>query len=387
LYLVPQRSVLHYEAIILHFRASAGPDLINRINLVRTGLLASYVDLARSLQLDPFHLLKGVGLDRVDLSDSDALIPAAATAELLERSAEAAGLEDFGLRLARMRTLAQVGPVGLLVREEPTVGHAIQVAERYFRARNDALSFRLDEYEETTVLRIRLLSITEGRTRQATELIVGTVFRVLNALTGSAWAPESVGFSHPPPTGRTVHNAFFRTRTLFGTGFDGFVLRQSDLTAAIRTADTAMPQYIKHYVEQVSPQPVATTDATVRHLVFALLPTGRCSSELIANHLGVDRTTINRRLALRGETFSSIVNSVRIELARRYIQTERRSLTETAQLLGFSGLATFSRWFRTEFGTSATSWRKHRDAPAASNKTAKLRLTMAARSPRSHRPV
>ena len=169
---------------------------------------------------------------------------------------------------------------------------------------------------------------------------------------------ESVGFSHPPPTGRTVHDAFFKARTLFDSSFNGFVLRQSDLTAPIRTADTAMPQYIKHYVERVIPQPAATIDATVRQLVFALLPTGRCSSESIANHLGVDRTTINRRLAVRGESFSSIVNGVRIELARRYIQTEQRSLTETAQLLGFSGLATFSRWFRTEFETSATSWRK-----------------------------
>jgi hypothetical protein len=239
LYLVYRDSVLHYEAAILHFRASAGPHLINRMNLVRTGLLASYPDLARSLQLDPFHLLKGVGLDRIDLSDNDALIPAAATAELLERSAEATGLEDFGLRLARMRTLAQVGPVALLVREEPTVGHALQAAERYFRTHNDALSFRLDAYEETTVLRIRLLSVTEGRTRQATELVVGTAFRVLNALAGDAWAPESVAFTHPPPMRRTIHSSFFTTRTLFDSSFNGFVLRPGDLTAPIRTADTA----------------------------------------------------------------------------------------------------------------------------------------------------
>lgn len=331
---------------------------MDRVNLVRIGMLSSYADLARSLHLDWSHLLKGVGLDNVDLSDGDALIPAAAAAELLERSAEAAGIEDFGLRLAMMRTLAQVGPVGLIVREEPTIGDAIRAAARYFRARNDALSYRLSAYGKPAVLQIGLLSATEGRTRQAIELMVGTAFRVLNVLTGGAWAPESIAFSHPAPTRRTVHDAFFKTRTLFDSSFSGFVLRPSDLAAPIRTADTAMPQYIKHYVEQVIPQPVATVDATVRQLVFTLLPTGRCSSGLIANRLGVDRTTINRRLARRGERYSSIVNDVRIELARRYIQTEQRSLTETAQLLGFSGLATFSRWFRTEFGISATSWRK-----------------------------
>src|SRR5437899_25691 len=165
--------------------------------------------------------------------------------------------------------------------EEPPVGDAIRAEARYFRARNDALSYRLDSSGNTAVLQIGLLSVTEGRTRQMVELMVGTAFRVLNALTGEAWAPESIAFSHPAPARRTVHNAFFKTRTLFDSSFNGFVLRPSDLAAPVRTADTAMPQYIKHYVEQVIPRPVATVDTMIRQLVFALLPTGRCSSELI----------------------------------------------------------------------------------------------------------
>jgi AraC-like DNA-binding protein len=327
-------------------------------NLIRAGTLASYVPLAHSLRLDAPRLLQSVGLDRFDLSDVDALIPARAATELLERSAEAAGIEDFGLRLATMRNLADLGPVGLLVREEPTVGHAIRAAEQYLRRYSEAIAFRLDQHETIAVLRVQYVSSTQGRIRQGTELLVGTVFRIINALTGGAWAPESVNFSHPPPSTPTIHLSFFRTRTLFDDDFNGFVLRPSDLTAPVRNADMAMPRYVKHYVEEVFSQPIVETDVTVRQLVFSLLPSGRCTSEAIARHLGVDRKTVSRRLARRGETFSSIVNKARIELARRHVRTEHRSLTETAQLLGFSGLATFSRWFRAEFGTSATSWRK-----------------------------
>ncbi len=327
-------------------------------NLIRAGTLASYVALARSLQLDAPRLLQSVGLDRFDLSDVDALIPARAATELLERSAEAAGIEDFGLRLATMRNLADLGPVALIVREEPTVGHAIRAAEQYLHRYSEAIAFHLDEYATTAVLRVQYVSTTRGRIRQGTELLVGTVFRVVNALTGGAWAPESVSFSHPPPSSRTIHLSFFRTRTLFDSDFNGFMLRPSDLTAPVRNADMAMPRYVRHYVEEVLSQPIVETDVTVRQLVFSLLPSGRCTSEAIARHLGVDRKTVSRRLARRDETFSSIVNKARIELARRHVRTEHRSLTETAQLLGFSGLATFSRWFRAEFGTSATSWRK-----------------------------
>jgi AraC-like DNA-binding protein len=197
----------------------------------------------------------------------------------------------------------------------------------------------------------------KGGARQATELTVGVVFRTINILAGGTWAPESISFAHPPPAGRTIHGSFFKTQTLFDNGFDGIILRAGDLSAPIPSADAAMARYVRRYLETVLAQSVVTIDATVRQLVFALLPSGRCTSEVIAQHLGVDRKTVNRRLAATGETFSSILNDVRIELARRHIKTERRSLTETAELLGFSGLATFSRWFRTEFGLSATDWR------------------------------
>jgi AraC-like DNA-binding protein len=326
--------------------------------LIRAGILSSYVPLARSLQLDPFRLLQSVALDRVDLSDGQTLIPAAAVTELLERSAEASGLEDFGLRLATTRNLAHVGPVGLLLREEPTVGHALRAAERYFRLYSETLAFNLDQYEKIAVVRIGYLSISRGQTRQMTELTMGTVFRTFSALAGDAWAPESVSFSYPAPAGSTIHSSFYKTRLRFDDSFNGFFLQTSDLAAPIRTADTAMAEYIRRHVDEIVAERAVKFDATVRRLVFALLPSGRCSGELVASHLGIDRKTVNRRLAFEGETFSSVVNNVRIELARRYIKTEARSFTQTGQLLGFSGLPTFSRWFRTEFGMSPTRWRE-----------------------------
>lgn len=326
-------------------------------SLVRAGTLAGFSELAGSLHLDAAGLLRGVGLHRFDLSDLDTFIPAEAVTELLERSATTSGIEDFGLRLAAVRNLAHIGPVGLLVREEPTVGHAIRAAENYLRRYSEAIDFRLYERATVAMLRVQYLAATRGRTRQATELLVGTVHRVINALAGSAWAAESVSFAHPAPASRTIHESFFRTRPLFNYTFNGFILRASDLSAPVRTAEMAMPRYMKQFVEEIVAQPAVTIDATVRQLVFSLLPSGRCSSKAIAHHLGVDRKTVTRRLAAHNTTYSEILNDARLELVRRHIRTGQRSLTETAQLLGFSGLATFSRWFRSEFGMSATSWR------------------------------
>jgi AraC-like DNA-binding protein len=325
--------------------------------LVRAGTLAGYAEFAASLNLDAKALLRGVGLHKFDLSNVDAQIPASAVTELLERSAALSGLEDFGLRLATIRNLAHIGPVGLLVREEPTVGRAIRVAETYLRRYSDTIDFRLHEHADLALLRVQYLNASRGHTRQGTELLIGTVHRVISALAGNAWAAESISFAHPAPASRTIHLSFFRTQILFNNSFNGFILHASDLNAPLHTAGMAMPHYMKQFVEEVVATPAITFDATVRQLVFSLLPTGRCSSAAIAIHLGIDRKTLTRRLAARGTTYSEILNEVRVELARRHIRTNRSSLTETAQRLGFAGLPTFSRWFTAEFGMCATQWR------------------------------
>jgi transposase len=59
----------------------------------------------------------------------------------------------------------------------------------------------------------------------------------------------------------------------------------------------------------------------VRTLVLALLPSGGCSVERVTQHLGVEPSTVQRRLARSGESHSSILDAVRSELVTRYVET------------------------------------------------------------------
>ena len=109
-----------------------------------------------------------------------------------------------------------------------------------------------------------------------------------------------------------------------------------------------------------------TTSDRVRDLVEVLLPTGRCGVDQVARTLGMDRRTLHRHLAARGETFTSTVDAVRAGLAERYLSNERYRLTEIADLLGFAAPSAFSRWFRHRFGDSPSQWRARRaDLPTA----------------------
>jgi AraC-like DNA-binding protein len=59
-------------------------------------------------------------------------------------------------------------------------------------------------------------------------------------------------------------------------------------------------------------------------------------------------------LAQEQQTFSGIVDAVRRELATRYLAERRRTLAEISELLGFAAPSGFSRWYRQQFGTTAS---------------------------------
>jgi hypothetical protein len=52
--------------------------------------------------------------------------------------------------------------------------------------------------------------------------------------------------------------------------------------------------------------------------------------------------------------FSAIVDTVRRELAERYLKDRHRSLAEVSLLLGFAAPSGFSRWYRRQFSGRAS---------------------------------
>ena len=121
-------------------------------------------------------------------------------------------------------------------------------------------------------------------------------------------------------------------------------------------ADASMARYAQSYIETIAARST-TFDGKVRELVAALLPTGRCSLERVAQHLGCDGRTVQRRLAERSMNFSQVVDAQRAEMVVRLIEDKSRSLPAVAELLGFSAQSALARWFRERFGCSIRQWR------------------------------
>lgn len=319
------------------------------VHRIRAASLSKYADVARRVGLDPMRMLSEFGLPPRCLEEPELRVPLDAVRQLLESSAARSGVEGFGLLMAEGRRLSDLGPLGLLVREQPTLRLALDAFVHYGGRLNEALFLTADEIGDVVVLREELIVGESGSIRQSTELAIGVAFRMLRTFLGTQWRPRRVCFAHDAPADRSVHERVFGRTLEFGHDFNGIVCARSDLEVPNPDADPGIARLARQILESDAATHPPDMAAQVRAVVVALLGTGECSVDRVAQHLGVDRRTIHRHLRREGETFSAIVDAVRRELAERYVNEGDRSLAEVSSLLGFSAPSAFSRWYRQRF--------------------------------------
>jgi AraC-like DNA-binding protein len=317
--------------------------------LIRGASLTHYADVARHAGLDPSRMLSEFGVPLRCLKEPELKVPIDAVRRLLEASAERSGVEGFGLLMAEARRLSNLGPLGLLIREQPTMRLALEALVRYSNRLNEALFLTIEESQDVVVLREELIVGGSGSVRQSTELAIGVAFRMLRTFLGSEWRPRRICFAHDAPADRSIHERVFGRNVEFGHDFNGIVCARTDLDVVNPDADPVVARLARQMLEAHPASKTADMSTRVRELVVMLLGTGTCTIDRVAQHLGVDRRTVHRRLANEGATFSGLVEAVRLELAERYVKDPHRSLAEVSLLLGFSAPSGFSRWYRQRF--------------------------------------
>jgi AraC-like DNA-binding protein len=337
-------------------------------NLTRSLSLADYEPIARAVGLDPFLMLRLAKLPPRVLEDPNLMVSVDSVCWLLEESARVSGQEAFGLLMAERRSLADLGMLALVMREEPTLRAAMESSARYMRLHNAGVQLRLEDVAELVLLHVDMKLKHQGLWRQAVEMSTGIAVRSLRALARDAFKPVTICFSHDRPASLDVHRRVLGTALDFGQEFNAIVCRSRDLNLPIVSATPKLNREVKRWLDmQLADLGDAPLDRA-RQVIRILLPTGTCSVERVAQHLGMHRRTLNRHLAEVGETGISVVNAIRVELAEEYLTTSKRKLYEIAELLGFASGADFSRWFRGQYGTSPSEWAaQHRERTAAAD--------------------
>jgi hypothetical protein len=272
-------------------------------HLIRSAVLSNYIEVARSVGLDPYRMIAEFRLPPASLTDPEAKISAETVARLLEASAERSGRSDFGLRLADQRTLANLGALALLVREQPTIRKALDVLVGYMFLHSESLLLNLRERDGEVLLTLAIVVDRPVPIRQGIELGVGFLHRSFQQLFRQHWKPREICFTYSAPANKDAYRKFFGTNIRFNQDFNGIVCSAGDMGAAVPAADARMMRHVQQYLDTVAARPNSSMSSSVRECIYTMLPSGLCSAESVAARLGIDRRTVHRHLAREGKTF------------------------------------------------------------------------------------
>jgi len=106
-----------------------------------------------------------------------------------------------------------------------------------------------------------------------------------------------------------------------------------------------------------------TFRAAVENAMVPLLPHGKVRASQIAAKLGLSQRTSARRLALEGTTFSSVLESLRGDLAKQYLSDPDLSISRIAWLLGYQEVSAFTHAFKRWSGRTPREARALTRAP------------------------
>jgi AraC-like DNA-binding protein len=265
---------------------------------------------------------------------------------MLAASAELAEAPDLALRVVRgLRDRGCCSWLPHVPSEIDTVAAGVEQLCATWRHCDDGTRLTLTIEDECAVLRL-----TAGQGGAApSELPLGLLLCAVGAFLGPDWRPESCAFARSHPGEGVCFSELFGD-VAFDQDHDSMRFPAADLLRLLPQQGAQPPAAVDRPSTPPAVDPSRPSAEVVRVVILELLPGGACSIQAIGRRLGVDRRTIHRRLAVEGQTFSGLVQSVREAAVAEGLAAHEGRFGVLAQLLGFTGRSTFSRWFRKTYG-------------------------------------
>lgn len=332
----------------------------------RAGSLTGIDTLAISLGHDIRPMLKRFGFAPEVLCDPELRISYGAFSQMLEACADEWNCPEFGLLLGQTQQLGVLGPISLVARLSDTVGGALEALFDHATIHStgyDLLLSSLTGSREGMVAVIYRPKPGSGAGRQILMLSMAIARNVLATVTGNTgFRPSLVTFSCAKPASSHAAKPFFACPMRFDEIETMLYIEASLLTQPTAIRDTAYAPLISAYRDQIGRQFEADVIESTRRLIGQLMPTGRCTCDIVADCLKLQPRTLQRRLKTHGTTFSKLLDTYRKEMALELVGRKTVPLVQIAQALGFADQSVFNQAFRRWTGTTPTKLLKNPDS-------------------------
>ena len=319
------------------------------------------VSVSASRGVEIGRLLRESGLDERSLEKPGAHLPLDGVIKLWERARRSTRDEQLPLHVAEFLPVGTYKTWDLFLATASTIGEALDKIGKFNGWMDD--TFRLTLRKRRDQIAIEYTNVVDPDCQPPEYLEFNFARALLRArfTTGVNIRPAEMHFRHSPPRNIAEHYRIFQAPIRFRQPatqaiFDPAVLRIPQLSADAATCDL-----LEHYIQATlnNARVYDELAVAVRRSLARLNSShaGTRSVAATARELGMSRRGLQRRLAERGTSFRELFRSVRHDLAMRLLDRHDLSISEAADVLGFSEVSSFSRAFKQWTGVNPKTHR------------------------------
>lgn len=339
-------------------RAIASPPDDGRPAMQRVGVMVEIPRVLEEMGVEPEPLLASLGAHRAALSDVDGWLPFTAISDLILKCVAATGRPDFPLVVGASARLHHWGVMAKLLSAAADFGSVLtEFVANHPRYARGGGAYLVDCGDDGLLLGYR---IHYPGLRGSAGFSLGAIAfarSVLAELSGAE--PARVLLSLPAPADPSpFKRAFGRARLSFDAEHFGLVYSRAALAKAIPTADPVAHADMRKFVAErwnfLQPDIVDRVMRVLVPSVLAGVPSLQATADLLVMH----PRTLHRALEKRGLSFRDAVNEARFEMASQLLRDTRVSISSLAQILGYSEVSAFTRFFTGMAGLSPSEWKE-----------------------------
>jgi AraC-like DNA-binding protein len=305
----------------------------------------------------PGEVLALAGLPSDMLAQAGAALPVPAYFELWHAIRKVSDDPDIGIALARAIRADFTEPYFLAVFSCATLGDAVQVVTRYKRILSpEDVDLCVDRASGQATVTYRWPAGAGPPPQALVDAELAFLTEVARRV--AVDAPLWLDLTTPVLDTQSGHAAYFGCPIRLGAPHNALVLAAADLELPLGTHNPALLRALLPYLGATT---VSAPDGDVEHVRTAIvrrLPGARPTVDSVARDVAMSGRSLQRLLREHGTSFRELLDQVRHERARRYLDATSFSDGEIAFLLGFSDPASFYRAFRVWTGMSPGRFRQ-----------------------------
>ena len=304
--------------------------------------------LALEARLEVGPLLKSSHLTPQQIKNSQFRIPVKNQIKFLSLVADQLPDPFLGIHIAEGIDIREAGLVYYVIASSETLGDALRRLARYSGITNEGLRITCCERKDITV-KFEYLGVSRLSDRHQMECFVAILIRLCRQLTGLSLSPTRVKLTHRRTELPTGIKKVFGCNVAFGSDVDEVVYPRLAKSIATVNADPYLNSLLVRYCEEILSNRSVQSGAwrlKVENAIAPLLPHGQAKMGEIAKRLGASGRTLMRVLASEGCTFSGVLDTLRLDLAKSYLREKNLPISEVAWLLGFQNVSAFFHAFK-----------------------------------------